>query len=474
MADIKDKQIFELNLRIKKLQSQKNALLKEFDEVEEQFENNDKIYRKYFPYIIDLMKDEKTSYSRLLADLSMALKKGDSFGRVEYILKQVKEKIFKENPDSGSEKKEKTSFFSAFFSSSDSGSGTLDEFKQGYSDIINSLKSDLGTEYIVELTKIESRITSALDFRDLSAPREDLFSLLHTYISDVTTDREKIAQFVKDIVQKILEIESGIGLSHKHTDDVVKSSEGFGSFLKIELGELKNSLDVAKNLEELKTEVSGKLSSIGDALKKKTAKDKAIKNAADKNRHAFKSGFAKLKNELEQAIRHSKELEIRLNHDPLTKAFNRRAYDKRINEEMERFLRYGTVFSLLMIDADHFKKINDNYGHAIGDKCLQELIKRTSPLLRKNDMLARYGGEEFVIIMPETDGKGAEQVAEKIRQTIEDIEFIYKEDTVRVTVSIGASEVKQEDSSHIDLFNRADTAVYQAKEGGRNRVVLLI
>ena len=86
-------------------------------------------------------------------------------------------------------------------------------------------------------------------------------------------------------------------------------------------------------------------------------------------------------------------------------------------------------------------------------------------------MLARYGGEEFVVIMPETDTEGAIQVAEKIRQTIEKIEFLYKEETVRVTVSIGVSSIKDGDKSPADLFVRADMAVYKAKENGRNQVM---
>lgn len=89
---------------------------------------------------------------------------------------------------------------------------------------------------------------------------------------------------------------------------------------------------------------------------------------------------------MDEATRYSEELEQKINQDQLTGAFNRRAYDKKIQDEMARFLRYGNGFSLLLMDADKFKNINDRYGHAIGDRCLQEIIKRTHPLLRKNDM----------------------------------------------------------------------------------------
>jgi diguanylate cyclase len=207
-------------------------------------------------------------------------------------------------------------------------------------------------------------------------------------------------------------------------------------------------------------------------LNNKQLKDKAIQAVAEKNRDVFKSGFAKLKQELNEATQYSEKLEKKLNQDQLTGAFNRRAYDKKINEEMERFFRYGTLFSLLVIDADKFKNINDRYGHAIGDKCLQEIIRRSLPLLRKNDMLARYGGEEFAVIMPETDAAGAKKAAEKIRQTIEKIEFLYKKETVKVTVSIGVTQTKEGDKSHLEVFERADVAVYKAKENGRNQVLV--
>ncbi len=348
----------------------------------------------------------------------------------------------------------------------------MDEFRQGYFDIVNRLKEILDPGYMDKLNKISLRIGQAADAKDIALIRDDLFRFLEGYISDIGADREKIAAFVKEIIKRIIQIESGIARSFESTGDAVKSNQLFSVFLNREIGELRGHLSIARTLDELKGQVSDTLSTIEDALRTKTVKDVALKTEAEKNSYVFKTGFAKLKKELDKATKHSKNLEKKLNQDPLTGAFNRRAYNKRIEDEIQRFLRYGTIFSLLVIDADYFKKVNDNYGHAIGDKCLQEIIKRATPHLRKSDMLARYGGEEFAVIMPETDGKGAVIVAEKIRRTIEKIEFLYKKDIVRLTVSIGASQVKEGDASQTDVFDRADTAVYKAKEAGRNRVVL--
>lgn len=241
----------------------------------------------------------------------------------------------------------------------------------------------------------------------MSGIREDIFALIFLYISETSQDREKVNAFIRDIVARILEIETRLSSSFEHTHSLVSSNRKFESVLSLEVAGLKESSDVASSLDELKVKITQGLSSIENALRKKQRVDDAISKLADKNRDAFKSGFAKLKKQLAETTRYSEELEKKLNQDQLTGAFNRRAYDKKIADEMERFLRYGNVFALMVIDADKFKRINDRYGHAIGDRCLKEIIKRTHPLLRKNDMLARYGGEEFVVIMPETDDQGA-------------------------------------------------------------------
>ncbi|MCK5164301.1 MAG: GGDEF domain-containing protein [Desulfobacula sp.] len=469
MSSAKEEKLMTLQDQVKKLLSQKDTLLKELDTVEERFEKTNRLYRKYFPVIIDSIVTGENLFSRTCKDLSIALKKGESEGKMEYIFEQLKTAMLKEDIGPVSGKKKKGLFSSFMKGHSES---FIDEYKQSYHDVVNNLRSNMDEKYFVKLDNITARIKSAEDTDDISNIRESVFSLVFVYISDTSQDREKVNSFVREVVGKILDIESKLATTYQQTDSMFQSNEGFELVLSAEMKGLKQTSDVALRLDELKIQVSQRLASIENALQKKQAKDRAIKEVAQKNRQTFKSGFAKLKLELDEATQYSEELEKKLNQDQLTGAYNRRAYDKRIEDEMARFLRYGTQFSLLLIDADKFKLINDNYGHAIGDKCLQEIIKRSIPLLRKNDMLARYGGEEFMVIMPETDSKGAKEAAEKIRQTIEKIEFIYKKDKVKVTVSIGVSQSKEGDKNHQQIFERADIAVYQAKEQGRNRVLV--
>lgn len=467
MSTSQEERLMALQDQVKKLQTQKDTLLKELDTVEERFDQMNRMYRKFVPVIIDSLAVDDSPFSKACKELGAVLKKGESEGKIGYVFERIKTAMLKQDIGPAAPKKKKGLFASLM---GDSSYRFLDEYKQSYHDVINNLRSTLDEKYCRKLDTISGMINEAEDTTDISEIRESVFSLVFVYISDTNLDREKVNAFVREIVGKILEIEAKLASTYQQSDSLFESNNQFETELDTQMGGLKQTVDVASSLEKLKKQVARHLASIEQALRKKQARDKAVKDLAEKNRHSFKTGFAQLKQELDEATKYSEELEKKLNQDQLTGANNRRAYDKRVEEEMARFLRYGTPFSLLVMDADKFKRINDTYGHAIGDKCLQEIIKRTMPLLRKNDMLARYGGEEFVVVMPETDSEGARTAAEKIRQTIEKIEFLYKKETVKVTVSIGVAQTQDGDKTPHQVFERADIAVYKAKEKGRNQV----
>lgn len=153
--------------------------------------------------------------------------------------------------------------------------------------------------------------------------------------------------------------------------------------------------------------------------------------------------------------------------DVLTGAFNRNQMNSVLAEEIQRDLRYDKTFGFLMIDIDHFKRINDTYGHAVGDKVLQQTAHVLSKAIRTNDTLVRWGGEEFVVIAIEVDEKNIIQFCEKLRKKIEDEKY----DVVgHVRVSIGVTLFRKNDTQDT-LISRADKALYEAKEKGRNITV---
>jgi two-component system cell cycle response regulator len=158
--------------------------------------------------------------------------------------------------------------------------------------------------------------------------------------------------------------------------------------------------------------------------------------------------------------------------DPLTGTYNRRGFEGRLADELERMRRFGRPLALLFFDIDHFKQINDTYGHPAGDVVLRWLGARLLGLLRATDTVARIGGEEFCVIMPEVDGAQAMDAAERIRKSIEQEPVRVGDDLIAVMVSGGVAEAHAEEVSGAALVRRADIALYHAKEGGRNRIVL--
>jgi diguanylate cyclase (GGDEF)-like protein len=158
-------------------------------------------------------------------------------------------------------------------------------------------------------------------------------------------------------------------------------------------------------------------------------------------------------------------------HDALTGLANRRMFDTRIDEEMQRVLRYHHPLSLLMLDIDHFKLINDSYGHLAGDAVLRKLAATIMGSVRPVDRVFRYGGEEFAVLVPETDAEGALSLAERIREIVAATLFPVSADTeINLTMSIGITTCHGEVVTKEDLIANADKALYQAKQTGRNRV----
>ena len=156
--------------------------------------------------------------------------------------------------------------------------------------------------------------------------------------------------------------------------------------------------------------------------------------------------------------------------DSLTGLFNRRRFHEILSKEFERSKRYATPFSLIMADIDHFKKINDNYGHQAGDTVLKEVTSIIKKNTRETDTTARYGGEEFMVVMPNTNKSDAMNLAERIRSSIE--KSIFSEiDGQNITVSIGLTGMPDPDITKEDVLIRCtDFALYRAKNTGRNRV----
>ncbi len=175
-----------------------------------------------------------------------------------------------------------------------------------------------------------------------------------------------------------------------------------------------------------------------------------------------------LQDELKKQNRILKELS---NTDPLTKIYNRRHFMDLLDREFARSMRYGRPLSLAIVDIDHFKMVNDTYGHQIGDRVLIEFVKRIKEGLRKHDVLGRYGGEEFTILLPETKLSDAVKVIERHRKNMDE-KPVLLEPWIHVTFSAGVTGIPDVEAESVDdMIKQADLALYNAKNSGRNRVI---
>lgn len=165
------------------------------------------------------------------------------------------------------------------------------------------------------------------------------------------------------------------------------------------------------------------------------------------------------------------KLSLEANTDGHTGCYNKTYFNGRIDLEVKKSKVTGDPLSLVLFDLDHFKHLNDNFGHDAGDYVLKEMagIVRTNGV-RDNDVFARYGGEEFVILLPSTNLKQSFEIAERLRRVIEQHDFMYEGQKLPVFASVGVADYRQGVNNGTDLFKRADSAVYKAKEGGRNQV----
>lgn len=177
---------------------------------------------------------------------------------------------------------------------------------------------------------------------------------------------------------------------------------------------------------------------------------------------------------LQEEIRERKKAEVELGRlattDPLTLLFNRRKFDELLEYEMERDRRYRSGLSILFCDIDNFKRINDKFGHDVGDSILSTFASKVKNSVRKSDIVARWGGEEFVLLIPNITAEIARTIAEKIRKMIENTDFPI---VGKVTASFGVTHMLGEDNRDT-VIKRADEALYSAKEKGRNRVEVLL
>ncbi len=329
---------------------------------------------------------------------------------------------------------------------------------------------DLPRAAAIRLEKLKQQIYKTGDDDNNKSLLPQLSLVLNDANETLQAEVNDIRQYIGKVVGQLGELNTFITSSIRHqTLSYDESRKLNREFIKRNES-LQTKIDSSSDLEEIKQVVNTHLSVVNENIQSHL--DIEMKRYNESN-----SKLKSVQKELQGMSKQCDTLKKKLNkarqdalHDALTGLPNRLAFDERINEEITRFQRYGNPMSLAVIDIDHFKHVNDTYGHKAGDKVLKAMAGVSSERIRKTDFLARFGGEEFVLLMPETDIDKALEAMNGLREVIEECHFHYSDQTVPITVSIGIAMFYADDN-YDSVFKRADAALYAAKGAGRNQCI---
>ena len=231
------------------------------------------------------------------------------------------------------------------------------------------------------------------------------------------------------------------------------------------------SVEDSSKIEELQEALSEQLIHIVGAVDSLKNEEKKRDGDLLVTYKAMKKRIELMEQEAEKVQEFIEEERKQARKDALTGLPNRTAYNEIMTHQIEQFNRYKEPLSLVICDLDHFKKVNDSYGHLAGDKVLSLVAKILAKTTRNADLVMRYGGEEFAIVLPSTQAEKAAQTMDKIRRLICKSPFNYRGEPISISMSFGVCEAREGDSIE-SLFSRADVALYKAKGNGRNTVCI--
>lgn len=340
-------------------------------------------------------------------------------------------------------------------------------------ELLNESLNNLTNEHLARASELRECVRNCDDPDRLLEMNQDILMLLQVAFRKVGGEIEQFTHLVQEIGKNLVEMEAEICSSSSTSRETFYKNKDFNNLLEQNVREITDSIHISRNLKDIKEYLASKFEGIRLGIEQKRRQDELQLSKAQKEIDRLKRHLRQMKDELSRVQTEAQSLEKEVLLDPLTGIHNRRAYEKHVKEEFSQYRSNGRVFSMLLIDIDHFKQVNDQFGHWAGDRCLVEFTKLVRHTLRGADFLARYGGEEFIALLPGTDEQGIVTVSEKIRQVIERAQFMCKEQIIPITISIGGTHVRPEDDSPETIFNRVDAALYKAKQSGRNRVVLL-
>lgn len=323
-----------------------------------------------------------------------------------------------------------------------------------------------------ELDRIKLRLEDDFDEQMWQVYMDEVIEEIRNIISDINNEKIELEGLIVDVTQQLGEISSAL------SEEMISSAEGrretqhLQSIMNNSVANIQDSVRDESDIDTIKGSIHDNLEAIKTGIEDFVSKDtQRFQRSEERNKNLQKQ-IRFMEHESQQLKMKLSENKQKLMFDTLTGARSRLSYDEIIDVEMARWSRYQEEFSYAVIDIDHFKKVNDEFGHNAGDKALKIVARMMGKHIRQTDFLFRIGGEEFVLLLPKTTLENAIPLVEKIRRNVSESSFHFKKIKVTITLSAGLTAVAASDNAE-RIYERADKALYQAKNSGRNRMEVI-
>jgi len=315
---------------------------------------------------------------------------------------------------------------------------------------------------------MRDRLKNGLNWYELLPILDDLATLMLA-ISD--SGQHEFETYLQRLNERLESFQSNLQAASDGHADSRSAAQAMDTQIREQVDGLQNSMHEAADLDDLKQVLENQLEGLlGTMDQHRKQRDEREQEVAGRLK-SLAERVALMEQEALGFREHLEEQRQKALIDPLTGLPNRAAWSERLDHEISEWQQHGNTLMLAMLDLDHFKRINDNYGHLAGDKVLKLIASVLRKRLRGTDFIARFGGEEFVLLMPSTVPAAGMKLLEYLRASIEACPFHFKGERVTITISMGLTAFKP--GEHSDLvLKRADQALYRAKNAGRNRVEL--
>lgn len=317
------------------------------------------------------------------------------------------------------------------------------------------------------LSEVRKKLLDGLSQNELL---ECCLVLIRLIVRDVVKEAGVNGKVIEGLHRSIINMNNDVSSTLDAAQASYQSKAEYAQSLQSQIEDMGDAVNQSDDLDALKTETQSYLEKMQQTIANREETEKEEEQALMTLLQNLQHELTSMEKKTQQYRKKLLEQRTQSHIDPLTKIPNRIAYNERMEQEYQRFKRHNTPLCMAVVDIDHFKQINDKYGHAAGDKTLQVIAKQLRANLRKTDFLARWGGEEFVLLFPDSGLDDMQGPLDEVRTKLESLPFKFKQQPVTITASFGLTQFQPDDTIEA-VFDRADKHLYTAKNNGRNQIV---